>query len=74
MSSVLKSNQPETLLTSMRADPSNVMVQNFLGEIDQVEKDHEHLLKWDAPEASQEQRTALMEVIADARAILNSVR
>ena len=74
MSSVLKSNQPETLLTSMRADSSKVMIQNFLGEIDQVEKDHEQLLKWDVPEASQGQRTALMEVISDAKAILNAIR
>lgn len=67
-------DHPLTLLTEMRADHSKEMVRNFLSELDTVEADHAQLLRWSASNVNQEKRLALMEVIADARKILELVK
>jgi hypothetical protein len=74
MYEVPKPESFESLLTSLKSDPTNAKLEEYLADIDKGELANAHLLTDEDANLSEDQKTALVTVFKEARIVLNLVR
>jgi hypothetical protein len=69
-----QSQQHETVLSTIRSDPTNDTLQRFIDDLDKAEEESKSVMKLSKGNSVKGESDAISSVFADARQILDLVR